>query len=263
MTEPGAFFVPDDETTVTATELARGPWDERFLHGGPPCALLAGAIERYPGAEDFVVARIAWDFWRPVPLDRLSVSVEPERLGRSVQRLRAVLSHEGTRVLEARGLRARRQTDAGVADPPLDPWPAPESVARHVFTFFSHPVGYHQAVDFRFVHAPWGATPVQVWGRPLVPLVAGRATSALERVVVLADAQSGMGPPLDPLRFNYPNPDLAVFLDRFPEGEWVGFDVRSSAQVGGVGLSQALIRDARGACGRSAQTLLVSRRTDG
>ncbi|MEO0604666.1 MAG: thioesterase family protein, partial [Myxococcota bacterium] len=164
--------------------------------------------------------------------------------------------------LEAQALRARRRSGSPVGDPPLDDWPAPESAERHIFGFFSHPMGYHRAVDIRFVSGPWGATPVQVWGRLLVPLVEGRATSALERTLVLADAQSGMGPPLDPLRFNYANPDLSVFLDRHPEGEWVGFDIRSSAQTEGIGLSQALIRDPRGACGRSAQTLLVTPRDE-
>jgi len=257
-----ALFVQLDPHTFEATALTRGPWDEGAQHGGPPSALLAGALERFDGGDDFAVTRVVVDFRRGVPIDRLTVDVEPQHLGRTVQRLRATLSHEGRIVLEAQALRIRRR-EAPVADPPIADWPAPESVEPHIFGFFSHPVGYHRAVDVRFVNAPWGTTPVQVWGRLRVPLVEGRTSTALERVVPLADAQSGMGPPLDPLRYNYANPDLAVFLDRMPQGDWIGFDIRSSAQPGGIGLSQALIRDPVGAIGRCAQALVITERQDG
>jgi len=257
----GAFFVQDDERTYLATGLTRGPWDVRFQHGGPPCALLARAIGEWPG--DFAVARLLWDFRRPVPIGRLDVDVTPVHLGRTAQRLHATLSADGAVVLEAQGLRIRRDPGSPVADPPLPDWPPPEALETHELSFFLHEEGFHRAVELRMASGPWGVTPARVWARPRVPLVADQPTTALERTAILADAQSGMGPPLDPHRFNYANPDLALFLDRMPEGDWLGFDIRSSAQPDGIGLSQALIRDARGAFGRSAQTLVISERPAG
>jgi hypothetical protein len=53
---------------VTPTELARGPWDPRALHGGPVAALLARAVERADDAgTPFHVARLTVELLRPVP----------------------------------------------------------------------------------------------------------------------------------------------------------------------------------------------------
>ena len=39
-----ALFTPDADGFVSAP-MARGPWDERMMHGGAPSALLARAVE--------------------------------------------------------------------------------------------------------------------------------------------------------------------------------------------------------------------------
>lgn len=257
-----AFYVAESDDTFVATPLSTGPWDERFQHGGPPSALLAGAIASFgDDANEFEMARLWVDFRRGVPVGRLTVTVAPLHRGRTTQRIHAALVHQGKVVLEAQGLRIRRRGEGPTAVPPLEAWPDPESVERTILKFFTAEVAYHNAVDLRFVDNPWGSTPNRVWGRLLVPLVAGRPTTPLERLITLADAQSGLGPPVDPIKWNYANPDLTVYVDRPPEGEWIGFDLLSTARPSGLGLSQALIRDATGACGRSAQSLIVSPRT--
>src|SRR6185295_13004946 len=49
-----ALFDIDGDVAVPS-ELTRGPWDPRAMHGGPPAALLARAVERCdPGPADFV-----------------------------------------------------------------------------------------------------------------------------------------------------------------------------------------------------------------
>ena len=118
----------------------------------------------------------------------------------------------------------------------------------------------HQAVEMHCAHGEWGATPIGVWGRPRVPLVAGRQDLPRERVLMLADAQSGMGVPLDPDAWSFVNPDLTVYFERDPVGGWLGFDIRSTACSVGVGLAQSEIRDREGVVGRSAQSLFVAPR---
>ncbi len=253
----GVFYERDGDAFV-ATPLTRGPWDVRFQHGGPPAALLAGALERFGDDHgDFVVARLSFELLRPVPIAALTVRVSLDRPGRRVQRLSAALLADDQIVLTATGLRMRRTSLSLPAPPTLAPWPDPASLPRYVFPFFLTDVGYHQAVDLRITHGAWGRTPVGFWTRPLVPLVEGRTSSALERLVTLADAQSGMGVPLDPMRFTFVNPDLSLFLERPPDGEWLGFDIRSGASAVGAGLSESALRDRHGLVGRSAQTLLV------
>jgi hypothetical protein len=129
-----------------------------------------------------------------------------------------------------------------------------------VFPFFRWEEGYAQAVDVRLVDPPWGTTPIRCWGRPRVDLVAGAPTTPEAQVLILADAESGMGPPVDPLEYTYVNPDLTVYFGRAPEPGWTGFDIHSFAGPDGCGLSESGLRDRRGPFGRSAQSLVVRRR---
>ncbi len=257
--EPAFYYAQGDR--YLAAPLTRGPWDNRAQHGGPPAALLAGHLERWGAdAEDFLVVRVTLELLRPIPLGTMVVSAEMERAGRTVQRLRGVLTVDGAPVLEARALRVRRRPLEVPPAPPLPPWPDPETLPSFVFPFFQHPVGYHTAVDLRVASGAWGSTPVGFWARPRVPLVAERPLSPLERTLILADAQSGMGIPLDPARYTFVNPDLTLYIERPAAGHWLGFDIRSAAFGAGTGLSQSAIRDARGAVGRSAQSLVVTAR---
>ena len=257
-----AFFLPDGDAYV-ATPNTRGPWDNRFQHGGPPSALLTGAMARFgEDAEDFAMARVTVELLRPVPIARLELRVAMERPGRTVQRLTAELLAEGKRVCTAQGLRIRRLELVPPELPEPTPWPDPESLPSFEFPFFQHEVGYHRAVDLRLAYGAWGKTPVGFWTRPRVALVAGRETSPLEALLVIADAQSGMGIPVDPKSHTFVNPDLSVYLDRLPAGAWLGFDIRSSVGPQGAGLSQSAIRDELGEFARSAQSLVVTPRGD-
>jgi len=265
---PQAFFLPEDPdpsgSTFLASELTRGPWDNRFQHGGPPSALVAGALDRWgEDAPDWFLARLSVELLRPVPLGRVEVRVSAQKLGRSVQRLSAELWAGDRRLLVAAGLRMRRRDlgASGLSELPVSAWPEPGDCPPLHFDFFRHEVGYHRAIELRLAHGAWGATPIGVWTRPTVPLVAGRPTTALERLVILADAQSGMGVPLDPQRWSFVNPDMHVFFGRDPVGDWLGFDIESTSGGHGSGLAQSAVRDARGVVARSIQTLVVGPRT--
>lgn len=283
-TLPDAFFEPTEDPLVfRPTGLSRGPWDNRALHGGPPCALLATALARHqddstereataPAQDglpavvsprrDTTLARITFSLLRRVPMAPLRVSVVPSRLGRRVHRLTAVLSTaDGVPVVEARAIRIRRHTTTPTPPvPPLAPWPDPVECPRLEFDFFRHPIGYHRGVELRVVHGTWGGGPIGVWARLRAPLVRGRPLTAIETVVTLADAQSGMGVPLNPEQWTFVNPDLNVVLARRPAPGWVGFDIRSWAGPDSSGLAESSLRDAQGPLGRAAQTLMVAPR---
>lgn len=265
-TEPSAkaFYLPDGDQFVS-TVWTRGPWDERFQHGGPPSALLATAL--MDGVEGMALSRVTLEFLRPVPIAPLRVEVEEVTTGRTVRRRRARLFADGKAVLEALGLFIREQAldqeavSEQVVDGDIDgSWPNPESYETFEFPFFPWDEGYHQAVDIRVLDPPWGSTPVRCWGRSRVPLVAGRDTSPEAHTLILADAESGMGPPVDPMQWTYVNPDLTVYFARRPSLGWLGLDIRSFAGEEGGGLSEARLRDGRGVFGRSAQSLVVQRR---
>jgi Thioesterase-like superfamily len=106
------FFTADSADRFIPSASARGPWSPQHQHGGPPAALLARAFARQAGA-GMQIARLTFDFLRPVPLAPLTVATRVVRAGSKVQRLAgSLLTEEGTAVLEASCLAMRVAPDS-------------------------------------------------------------------------------------------------------------------------------------------------------
>lgn len=271
-----AFYLRDGDRYVS-TELTRGPWSNDHQHGGPPCALIARALERLSddaGANgdgrasgtapsEFVLARLTVEILRPIPIAPLTVRAQISRPGKSVQRLEAVLSADGTELARATGLRVKRRAlalpEGGVSTPAPDV-PAPEGLPSFEFPFFQHEVGYHRAVELRFARGAWGERDVVVWARPTAALIEGEPLTPTDRVLIIVDAESGICPPLAPGPFTFVNPDLTVYFERPLRGDWLGLAVRSSAHAHGVGIAESLLFDTGGPIGRGAQSLCIAAR---
>jgi len=247
----GAAFVP--------SELTRGPWDPGAQHAGPPSALLGRAVE----AAGTLVGRITIEVLRPVPLAALTVASEVVRPGRSVELVEAVMTEAGGDSPPiARAVAWRLRVDDGVAALDSGP-PPPGPDAGHERPFFptGQEVGYHTAMDYRFVEGAFTEPgPARVWLRMRQPLVAGEPTSPLARVLVAADSGNGVSAALDYRRHLFINTELTVHLVREPAGEWVQLDAVTYVGPHGVGLSESVLYDETGRLGRAAQTLLVRRR---
>ena len=87
-----------------ATDLGRGPWDPRSLHGGAPAALLMRELERLPAAAGLLLSRVTYEFMRPAPVGPLEVRAEVVRPGRRVQLLEGSIAAGGVEVVRARAL---------------------------------------------------------------------------------------------------------------------------------------------------------------
>jgi hypothetical protein len=256
-----AFFKPDGDWMV-ASELTRGPWDPGSQHAGPPSALVARAIERCDGGEGFQVGRITLEIMRPVPIGRLRATARVIRPGRSVQLIEATLEGEEGELVRALAWRLRTQdVELNPAPPEDPPPPGPDQGAEKGFFDTGQDVGYHTAMDYRFVKGGFlEAGPATVWMRMRQPLVDGEETTPLQRVLVAADSGNGVSAALDVGRFIFINTDLSVHLMRMPEGEWVCLDAVTYPEANGVGLADTALYDAVGRIGRAAQTLLVRAR---
>lgn len=262
MSQSSAFYVSDGGLFVSS-ELTRGPWDPSAQHAGPPAALVAREIEAAlePGWQ---VGRITYEILRPVPIAPLRVEVEVLRPGRSVQLLRATLSTEdGEPLMEANSWAlATRSTviPAGLRGAP-EALPGPERGNHREFFDTGQDVGYHTAMEYRFVAGAFTELgPALVWMRARHPLVEGEEPSPLQRVMVAADSGNGVSATLDLERYIFINVDLSVHLHRLPEGEWVGLDAVTLPESEGVGLADSVLHDERGPIGRALQTLLVRER---
>ena len=250
-----AFYARDGGAFVPS-ELTRGPWDPGAQHAGPPSALLAAAVE----AGGTLIGRITIELLRPVPIAPLRVAPEVVRPGRNVELVEAVMTEAGgdPRPI-ARAIAWRLRTDDRV--PALDSGPPPPGPdAGHERPFFptGQDVGYHTAMDYRFVEGAFTEPgPARVWLRMRHPLVAGEPTSPLARVLVAADSGNGVSAALDYTRHLFINTELTVHLVREPEGEWVHLDAVTYVGPHGVGLSESVLYDETGRLGSAAQTLLV------
>jgi hypothetical protein len=260
---PEAFYEADGDRYL-ATELTRGPWDPGAQHAGPPAALLGRELERLPDAPEFQVGRVTCEILRSVPIAPVRVSARVVRPGRRVQLLEAVLSDAGGEpLMRASAWRIRIAPVAIPADalPPSEPPPGPEAGAEAEFFPTGQELGYHSAMEVRFVRGGFVEPgPALVWLRMRQPLVAGEQPTPLQRVLVTADVGNGVSASLDYRRYLFINVDLTVHLERMPEGEWICVDAVTLPQPNGLGTAESVLADERGRIGRALQTLLVAER---
>jgi hypothetical protein len=256
-----AFYTPDGDWLV-ASELTRGPWDPGSQHAGPPSALVARAIERCGEPEGFQVGRITMEIMRPVPIGRLRARASVVRPGRSVELIEATLEGEEGELMRALAWRLRTRPVELSPQAPEDPAPpGPAEGEEKPFFDTGQDVGYHTAMDYRFVKGGFlEPGPATVWMRMRQPLVEGEETTPLQRVLVAADSGNGVSAALDVGRFLFINTDLSVHLLRMPVGDWVCLEARTYPEPNGVGLADTALYDERGRVGRAAQTLLVRAR---
>jgi len=257
-----ALYVADGDTYFS-TEYTRGPWSREHQHAGPPSALLARAVEAAAGIDPGQLTRIVIDILRPIPIAPLQVTARHLRPGRRVEQLEAtlVLAEDGTELMRANAWRMRL-ADVAVPEPgdPLPPGPDGLEVGRKP-SFFVDDVAYHAALEWRFIHGVFdGPGPAACWTRMRVPLVAGADTTPVEHLLVMADAASGISAVLDWRRFAFMNMDLAVHLERPPEGEWLAMDAVTRPRGTGAGVCTSVLSDVRGRVGVTAQSLLIDAR---
>ncbi len=248
-----------------ATELARGPWDPGAQHGGAPAALLMRAFEALSTDDALQIARVTYEFMRPAPLGELSLQASVARAGRRVQLLDgSLLDAQGTEVVRARALLVQpsstsvasagadaeppaRGPEEGVTDaPPL----------RDNMPFFGS-----DAMDIRFVAGAFAQPgPATAWFRLRVPLVEGEEPSALQRLAAAADFGNGISSVLPWENWLFINPDLTVYVERPPVGEWVALEARTLLAPEGVAAAESVLFDRTGRVGRAVQSLLVAER---
>jgi hypothetical protein len=262
------LFTPREGGFV-ASAHARGPWDERALHGGAAAALITHAFEHHPAAAGMRIARLQFELLRPVPFGPLALDVDVQRDGRRVQELAAAVRAEGELICRASALRVQ-EVPAGLplADVMREAVPGPEQGHEIRFTL-DHADGQGfgaTGMEMRWLDDPRALGPSRVWMRPRLPLLPGangsapQGASPLATLAATADFGNGVSAVLPFGEYVFINADLAIHLHRQPRGEWIGLDARTVLEPGGTGLAECVLHDVHGPVGRSFQTLVVGRR---
>ncbi len=264
-----SIFTPCADGRYEPTEHASGPWDPGALHGGAPAALITAAFERAePGAE-LPIARLGFEFLRPIPFTPLKLSTRVVRAGKRVQELAAELTafgSDGGEQLICRASALRVQA----VPAPLPPGTLPEQETMQPpeqgkgIPFALNPEGGASfattGMEMRWFSDPWALGPGLVWMRLRHPLLPGEEPSALARLAATADFGNGVSAALPFDKYLFINADLTIHLARPPQGEWVGLDARTLLHSGGTGLSESVLHDESGPVGRAFQTLVVQPR---
>jgi hypothetical protein len=278
-----SIFLAEGDSFVP-TEHARGPWDPRALHGGAPAALIAAAFERMQPGEDLPIARMSFEFLRPIPMAPLRLSTQITRPGRRVQALAAEIETGGEIVCRASALRilpapselpesalaqVRAATPARILAPDdgdavvfaLDDSERRSFAASAIEMRFlsGHPlVGELPELDTESRHVPTGAA--TVWMRLRHPLLPGQPPSPIARVAAAADFGNGVAAAVPFDRYLFINADLSITLNRSPVGEWIALEAHTLLHPGGIAWAESVLHDEQGPVGLARQALVVQPR---
>jgi hypothetical protein len=258
-----SLFIPAADGRFTPTEHARGPWDPRALHGGAPAALIAHAFERMEPGAGLPIARLGFEFLKPVPLAPLRLRTRIVREGRRVQELAGELMAGEDLVCRAGALRIQPVPALpGNGQTPAEAMPGPEHGKAVEFSL-NEAAGRSLAstgMQMSWLSDPWDQGPGRVWMRLREPILPGEQTTPLVRLVATADFGNGVSAELPFDRYLFINADLTIHLWRVPEGEWIGLDAQTLLPEGGMGTAESVLHDAIGPVGRAFQTLVVQPR---
>jgi hypothetical protein len=255
-----AVFVQDGDR-FTATDLAVGPWTPDALHGGAPAALLSHLFAEHTATLPVQVARITYEFLRPVPRGPLRAELEVVRPGRRVTLLDAVLRDEhDTAVVRARAL-ALVPSEIGPipSTPPPFPGPADGRIddwqpGRRMFAT--------EGMEIRFVHGRFREPGDAIaWFRLRYALIDGQPIGPLERLAAAGDFGNGIASVLSWDEHTFINPDLTLYIERPPRGEWVALQSQMRAAPGSIAVAESVLWDEWGRIGLATQSLLVGPRS--
>ncbi|MFN8058851.1 MAG: thioesterase family protein [Vicinamibacterales bacterium] len=258
---PAAFYDACGPTSFRASPATVGPWHSGLQHGGPPAALLGRTLERQGGPPGSRIARIAFDFFGPVPVGDVSVQADVVRRGERIQLSAATMEGGGRTVMRAHAWHLRAEpgrSPVASADFVVPPLPSRETTA--LFAGVER-FGYGDALEWRFVTGGFDELgPATVWSRCRHPLVAGEPLTGVERTLVMVDAANGTSAVLPITTWTFVPVELTVVAERWPDTEWVGMSSTTTIGADGIGATQTRLFDERGAFGHALQTLFVTPR---
>ena len=248
-----ALFQKNAAGAWLSDPIVRGPFDG--MQGGAAAALMCAQIEAVAASESWgFVSAVTTHFLRPVPIEPLTVVIEPLRRGKRVSIVDAQLSSSRGLCAVARATLIAESSDEATPVPPRQPFdpltlPLRPRAAPHGGPWMM------DAMEVR------GADNGIAWFRLHQPIVDG--AGAMSTVLPAADWAHGIWPPLGAETRGLaaiPNPDVTVHLLRAAEGEWIGVDAASAWSKQGVGVGWAALYDAQGLIGRVAMSVAVSMR---
>ncbi len=257
MTKSNAFFRREGDQFV-GNDAARGPWSEHACHAGPVTGVIAGELEKlFPHKQ---LARITVRYMRPVPVAGFAVSSSVIFERRVASYTSATLvDGDGKVCAEAEGLHL---IPASIGEPPTVDASAPSfseatrgefpvKDAVHDQPFFGSESEIASRPDQDNEPGP-----TTLWMRAPA-IVEGETSSPFQTLCPLADCGNGISRNSEFLHVSCVNPDLTIVIHRLPESDWLASRAISFWEPNGIGSTNAILFDERGAIGSALQTLVL------
>lgn len=242
----------------TSTVHAQGAWNEHEQHMAPVTGIMVHALEQFQPRSDMRLVRLNFDILGLIPAGDFSIETTLLRPGKTIELLQAELVAGGRVAVRATAWRLQRGDSSAVEaceDKALEPleqavpwtglntWPGGFIKTIEGRSLPGHRKGHGRA----WLHSPY------------TMLDGGEHSSALVRLLGLADSANGVAARVtpEPGSFMFPNVDLSLHIYREPVGEWLGLDSTVTFAGDGVGLTSSVLHDARGPFGRSEQILTL------
>ncbi|WP_037310816.1 thioesterase family protein [Ruegeria halocynthiae] len=254
-----AFFHQSADGAFVGNDPARGPWSEDHCHAGPVSGLIVRAAETEVGPEK-MLTRLTVDLLRPLPLTGLRVAAETTRHTKTLATTRVTVHDlDDTLCATATTMHLARRNLGQVPNVTLPPpglddavvGPFPIGETRHSLPGFAncaqvlYPKGGNQ-----------GSGPKTVWMRT-PPLLKDEAQSPIQALCPLADCGNGISWNAPTTEMGFMNTDLTVQIHREPTSDWLASDSVCHWQPSGIGMSQSVLYDTKGAVATALQTLVL------
>ncbi len=88
------------------------------------------------------------------------------------------------------------------------------------------------ALEIRFVAGTFGGGPSTAWFRLRAPIVAGEEPTPLQRLAAAGDFGNGISTILPWSEYMFINPDLTLYIERPPVGEWIALEAQTTIAPG-------------------------------
>lgn len=258
MSEKNEPFFVHENGKYQPTQVSRGPWNPRSLHGRVMIGLLGWEIERLYGAPDFVPARLTVDMYKLPELDPVEIVTRVVRSGGRIKVIDADFISKGEPMGRATCQLLRRTENA-----PGNVWkPAPWDAPR--------PEDIPPPDDARAgMGGMWAMRPIEgafgtvgkkkTWMKEVRAIVDDDPMTPFTRVALAADFSSPFANAGDQ-GLGYINSDVTIYLHRLPVQEWIGFEVVNHQATDGVAIGECLLHDVEGPIGSASCCALAQKR---
>ncbi|MCK9285801.1 MAG: thioesterase family protein [Rhodocyclaceae bacterium] len=257
MSEKQSIFTFDGSRYMP-TDWAVGPWDPQLLHGGATATLLAHGIEATQPEPDWLLAKLNFDFFRPIRKTPMTLRTEIVREGKRVRLVDAFLAEEDVVVARASGFMVAPTYDA----------PAPLIPATHAPASWQglNPVTdagtgrhlqFNSDIEFRPITAPFSGPGIVVWVKAPYDLLPGTPLTPTCRTAAMSDFANAIGIWSDPARRGFINADIALSTYRRQRGDWLCLESAARPDGDGIAVSNVLLYDEAGLFGSVSTVCLA------